>query len=391
MNLKKLEEQRAEKQKELKELLSKADSEERAMNDEENATFQSIEKEIDAIDNTIKAELRAKELLKTKPVKKEQPKADDADIDDDGKPISKEVKNEERAFIDYIKGVVNENRANLTLADNTAIIPSSIAKKIIKKVHDISPLYRLATRYNVKGDLQIPYYDETTSKITVGYATEFTALTGNVGEMNSIELKGYLAGALALISKSLVNNSSFDVVSFVMNDMAESISRFIEKELINGTTNKVTGLLAGITSSQTTTAASATAIIADELIDAQELVPDQFSNCVWIMSRSTRAAIRKLKDSDGNYLLNRDMSARWGYTLLGKDVYTTENMQDIATGETVIAYGDMSGLAVKLSEQINVEVLRETYATQHAIGVVGFVEFDAKVENAQKLAKLVMA
>jgi HK97 family phage major capsid protein len=60
-------------------------------------------------------------------------------------------------------------------------------------------------------------------------------------------------------------------------------------------------------------------------------------------------------------------------------------------GETAIFYGDMSGLAIKLAEEINIEVLREKFATQHAIGVVGWIEIDSKVENAQKIAKLVMA
>ena len=44
----------------------------------------------------------------------------------------------------------------------------------------------------------------------------------------------------------------------------------------------------------------------------------------------------------------------------------------------------MSGLAVKLSEDVNIEVLREKYATQHALGVVGWVELDSKIEIEQK-------
>ena len=56
--------------------------------------------------------------------------------------------------------------------------------------------------------------------------------------------------------------------------------------------------------------------------------------------------------------------------------------------KTIIYYGDMSGLAVKVSEDMNIEILRERFATQHAIGVVGWLEMDAKVENEQKIAKL---
>lgn len=50
----------------------------------------------------------------------------------------------------------------------------------------------------------------------------------------------------------------------------------------------------------------------------------------------------------------------------------------------------MSGLAVKLAEDVSIEILREKYVTQHAIGVVGWIEIDSKIENAQKIAKLVM-
>jgi HK97 family phage major capsid protein len=168
--------------------------------------------------------------------------------------------------------------------------------------------------------------------------------------------------------------------------MSETIARFIEKELINGTSSKVTGL-SGITSGQTKVAAAVAAVTADELIDVQELVADMYqANAVWIMKKSTRTAIRKLKDGEGNYLLNRDMSAKWGYTLLGKDVYVTDNMPAMASDKRSIFYGDYTGLAVKVAENPSIEILREKYATQHAIGVVAWLEMDSKIENAQKIA-----
>ena len=66
-------------------------------------------------------------------------------------------------------------------------------------------------------------------------------------------------------------------------------------------------------------------------------------------------------------------------------------MEDIGAGKTVIYYGDMKGLATKFSEDINIEVLRERFATMHAYGVVGWIEFDSKVQDQQMIAKLVMA
>ena len=108
------------------------------------------------------------------------------------------------------------------------------------------------------------------------------------------------------------------------------------------------------------------------------------------MSKSTRTAIRKLKDKDGNYILNKDATAQWGYTLLGKPVYVSDSMPAMKSNSKAIYYGDMSGLAVKVSENVSIEILREKFATQHAIGVVGWMEIDSKIENQQKIAVLKM-
>lgn len=171
--------------------------------------------------------------------------------------------------------------------------------------------------------------------------------------------------------------------------MAKAISVFIEHECLIGTTGKAEGLT-NVT--RGITAAAADKVKADELIDVQESIPDIYqSGAVWIMNKATRTAIRKLKDSDGNYLLNRDVSARWGYTLLGKDVYCSDAMPKMAAKATAVYYGDFSGLAVKVAEDANIEVLREKYATQHAVGVVAWMEIDTKVEDSQKIAKLTMA
>ena len=296
---------------------------------------------------------------------------------------------EEKAFANYIRGVVtNERDANMTLTDNGAVIPTTIANRIIKKVYDICPILERSTKYNVKGKLDLPYYDESTQAITVAWATEFVDLESSVGKLDSIELSGYLAGALTLVSRSLINNSQVDVVAFVVDRMAYDIARFIENVLLNGG-GSVEGLT-GVTN--ITTAASSTAITADELIKVQGSVKDVFQeNAIWIMNPATRDAIRSLKDGMGRYLLQDDISLPFGKSLLGKPIYVSDNMPTMAAGKVAVYYGDMRGLATKFSEDMNIQVLREKYATQHAIGVVGWLEFDSKVEDAQKIAEIKMA
>ena len=382
MNLKALAEQRAALLAEMETISETAHAETRAYSEEELARADELAAEIRAIDATYKAE-EARAVLAA------SPKA--VPVDGDITPTDK-TEAEERAFAQYIVDAKAEFRAGeLTMSANGAVIPTSIVNKIISKVKEISPLYAMATKYNIGGTITIPYYDESTSAITMGYVEEFTELESHVGQFKSIELKGYLAGTLSVLSLSLINNSQFDIIGYIVNKMAEAIANWVEKELLRGTSQKITGL-SNISAAMTVTAASQTAITADELMDLQDKVIDAFQNgACFIMNRATRSAIRKLKDSDGNYLLNRDISAKWGYTLFGKDVYTTDNADTMAAGKTVIYYGDFSGLAVKLSEDASINVLREKYATQHAVGVYAYMEMDAKIENTQKIACLKMA
>lgn len=382
ITLKALAEQRAALLAEMEAISETAKAETRAYSEEELARADELAAEIRAIDATYKAE-EARAVLAA------SPKA--VPVDGDITPTDK-TEAEERAFAQYIVDSKAEFRAGeLTMSANGAVIPTSIVNKIISKVKEISPLYAMATKYNIGGTITIPYYDESTSAITMGYVEEFTELESHVGQFKSIELKGYLAGTLSVLSLSLINNSQFDVIGYIVNKMAEAIANWVEKELLRGTSQKITGL-STISAAMTVTAASQTAITADEIMELQDKVIDAFQNgACFIMNRETRSAIRKLKDSDGNYLLNRDISAKWGYTLFGKDVYTTDNADTMAAGKTVIYYGDFSGLAVKLSEDASINVLREKYATQHAVGVYAYMELDSKIENAQKIACLKMA
>ena len=382
MNLKALAEQRAALLAEMEAISETAKAETRAYSEEELSRAEELEAQIRAIDATYKAE-EARAVLAA------SPKA--VPVDGDITPSDK-TEAEERAFAQYIVDSKAEFRAGeLTMSANGAVIPTSIVNKIISKVKEISPLYAMATKYNIGGTITIPYYDESTSAITMGYVEEFTELESHVGQFKSIELKGYLAGTLSVLSLSLINNSQFDVLGYIVNKMAEAIANWVEKELLHGTSQKITGL-SNISAAMTVTAASQTAITADEIMELQDKVIDAFQNgACFIMNRETRSAIRKLKDSDGNYLLNRDISAKWGYTLFGKDVYTTDNADTMAAGKTVIYYGDFSGLAIKISEDASINVLREKYATQHAVGVYAYMEMDAKIENAQKIACLKMA
>lgn len=381
--LKKMRENREEKVKALENVLNAAKTENRAMTAEEQASFDAIEKEIADIDKTIEAEERAAKAKNTK------------ETGDNGAEQETQEELEERAFVKYVLGAAAglEERAgelNLTMANNGAIVPTSIANKIIKKVKDISPILSRATVYYMTGELKVPVYGASSGHdVKVAYSDDFTELTADAGKFTSVDLKGYLVGALTLIGRKLKTNAMFNVTDFIVNYMAEEIAAFLEGELLNGTTSKMEGALS---TTNEKTAAAAAAITADELIDLQAQVKQAFqSDACWIMHPETFTAVKKLKDGQNRYLLQDDFTGEFPYRLLGKPVFVSDNMPKIATGKKPVLYGDMSGLSVKIAEQLEIEVLREKYATQHAIGVVAWMELDSKVTDSQRMAVLKMA
>ena len=386
-------------------------SETRELTDDEKEELAEIRDDVKDIKKALGIEDDMREILDSEAeAKKDNVPTEEDNMDracdtekrslDEKKALEIREMNERQAFENYIRGyMVRDTETDMTKTDNGAVIPQTIADKIIRKVYDICPILEKSSQYNVKGTLTIPYYDEASpaDHITVAYAEEFSALTSHSGKFTSINLTGFLAGALTKVSRSLINNAQFNIVDHVIDLMAEHIARFIEHELLigtpadagAGTDAKVLGLS---TLTNAVTAQSASAITADEIVKLHDAIKDRYQrDAIWIMSSATRTALRLLKDEMGRYMLQDDISLPFGTSLLGKPVFVSDNMPEIATGNTVIYYGDCKGLATKFSENINIEVLREKYADEHAVGVIGWFEFDAKVEDQQKMAKLVMA
>lgn len=374
------------------ELTNAAETEGRDLTEDELKEVENNAEEVRSIERQLNARNAVKAMAK-----EVETRADES-------AEAKEETQEEadtRAFAAHIRelyGAMNtrDDLKPLTKGANGAVVPQTIANKIIRKVYDICPIAERATKYEYNGTLNIPKYTEDdTNYINVGFqGAEFAEIEANSGKFTSISLTDFVAGALVLISRQLINASDFDLVGYVIDQMAYSIKRFLERVLLNGSgvISGQTGTVEGLTGVTLNVEAAATnAITSNELIDVQDKVKDEFQeNAIWIMSPATRSAIRKLKDNYGRYLLNENVANAFGRELLGKPVFVSDNMPDMEAGKVAIYYGDLSGLALKFTKNLEIQVLREKYATSYADGINAWFSFDSKVENAQKIAKLTM-
>ena len=379
--MKKLIEKRAALAALLKTMLETVKTENRAFTEDEAKKFDETEAEIKSLDATIKAEERAQNITDVH-VPETSPKA--------AQPTQEEL--EERAFLDFIDGKIKEMRAgeqNINWDNGASSIPTSIAKKIIDEVVDICPILKGAEVYHVKGTLKIPKWTKanSTHDVTVAYTAEFASLTADSGKFTSVDLGGYLAGALVLIGKSVINNSAINVTQFVIKKIAEKVAQFIEGELLKGSgSNAAQG---AIKTTNIVTTGTALEVHLEDLIALQSAIKQAHQkNSCWTMSPSTFTAIKLLKDGDGRPLLEPDITKPFPYVLLGKPVNLSDNMDDIGGNKLAILYGDYSGLSVNFREDIGIEVIREAYHAQHAIGIECWFEFDSKITDEQKLAVL---
>lgn len=385
-DLKKMIEERNNKQEEMTALLDKVKNEERAFTDEENALFDDLEKEITNINLTMEKINKGRKLAEEKP--SEVPSEEKKENEERNMTNENIEKRELELFGQYIRNDVIENRAESTFnkGANGIIIPTTIADKIIAEAFDVSPILDKATLYKVKGKLVIPTYGKNGSDdITVDYAEDFTELTAKAGKFSGVTLEDYLVGALAKIGNSLINNTDIDLANHVIKLLADYVRRFLEGQVLKGSTDKIQGCKDIINKHEVSTPA----ITYDDLVRTKNKVKQAYrKGSFWVMNQDTATALELLKDTNGRPLFNSDPTGEFDGVVLGYPVYTSDNMDGIESGKRPIIFGNFSGLALKVSKKIEIQVLREKYATEHATGVVAWLEADAKIENYQTLASL---
>ncbi len=391
MNIKKLTEDKNSKTTEMQTLLDNVKAEERAFTEDEQKLFDKLKGEIEAINNTIKAFEDSRELVDED--EKEAKKEEEDKMTEEERAIEVEQRDISN-FASFIRNNILSERAegdNFAQGTNGVIVPTTIANKIIKTAYNMSPILEKATKYNTKGNLEIPVYGKTEAgkDITVGYSEDFQELVESAGAFSSVTLKDHLIGALSKIGNSLINNTDIDLVNIVINIIAEYVKLFLEGEALKGTDGKITGCK-DIPESQTHKTVGGVMTF-DDLVKTKNKVIQAFrKGSIWVGSQNTQTELELMKDANDRPLFQPDPSGEFDGMVLGYPYYVSDNMEDIAVGNTPLYFGNFSGLAVKTTKELEIQVLREKYATQHATGVVAWLEADIKVEHLQKLSKLVI-
>ena len=260
------------------------------------------------------------------------------------------------------------------------LVPDEYERTLVEALEEENIFRQLAKVIQTSsGDRKIPV---VASKGTASWIDEEGAYTESDDSFAQVSIGAYKLGTMIKVSEELLNDSVFDLESYIAREFARRIGTKEEEAFFTGDgTGKPLGILAASGGAETgVTAASATAVTADELIDLFYSLKSPYrKNAVWVLNDSTIKAIRKLKDNNGQYLWQPSMVAGTPDTILGRPVKTSAYMPAIAAGAKTIAFGDFSYYWIADRQGRSFKRLNELYAANGQVGFLGSQRVDGKM------------
>lgn len=357
-----------------------------ALSVEDDATYSKMEKEFDELTASItRAQRRANmEMEMNKPV--------NAPITAKPMVMTEPEDSTGRASKGYKKNFWNAMRRKQmtpemvnalqigTDSEGGYLVPDEYEKTLVEALEEENIFRKLAHVISTSsGDRKIPV---VASKGSASWVDEEGTIPDSDDAFNQVSIGAYKLGTLIKVSNELLNDSVFNLESYISKEFARRIGSKEEDAFFNGNgTGKPVGIFNATGGAEVgVTAASATAITADEIIDLfYSLKAPYRKNAVWILNDATIKAIRKLKDNNGNYLWQPSLTSGTPDTILGRPVYTSSYVPTIAAGAKTIAFGDFSYYWIADRAGRNFKKLTELYAANDQTGFVATQRVDGKL------------
>ena len=305
------------------------------------------------------------------------------------------------AYVDAeVRNVLKEYRVQ-TGGTNSAggfTVPVELATFIEKAMIATGPMYtsNLFTVINSADGrtFNIPTIDDTS--VAAEAHTEGTQPTDDGGKDATFAQKSLSAYAFdsewIRWSAELNADSILNMESLLGELIGERLGRIANSKLTTGSgSSDVEGIVTNSAAGKT--AAATAAVTADEIIDLIHSVDPAYRTApstAIMMNDSTLAAIRKLKDGDGNYLWQMgNYQAGIPQNLLGYNVVVNQAMDSLAAAKKVILFGDMSKFYVRKVGAPSIYVARERFAPDY--GILGYIRFDGVLTNTAAIKHLITA
>lgn len=303
---------------------------------------------------------------------------------------------EERAALTSGYASVEHRAQTTTSTAGGYTIPTEMMNMLVKSMAAWGPMYdeNVATviTTNSGATIQIPTVNDT-SRSVVAHSQGVTLTDDGSADVTfgqkTLDAYAYNTKWLR-VSKELADDSIFAMEQILADLLGEGLGRAANTQLTTGTGSSAPN---GVVTASTLgkTAASATAITADEIIDLLHSVDPAYRmgpKVAFMFNDATLAVIRKLKDGQGNYLWQMgDVTAGAPGTLLGYRYHVNQAMPSIATGNKVVLFGDFSKYYVRKVGAPLVGAMQDKDFFP-GYGVAGYIRFDGELVDTAAVKHL---
>jgi HK97 family phage major capsid protein len=385
MTINELIEKRANLWKAMDAFLKAQTNDKGVLSEEDDAKYVAMEHDFDNLSKEIKRleKRNAIEAELNMPVNR--PIVGKPMVEDEDEKTGRVSKNYKKSFWNVMRSkTVRPEVADAlqigTDSEGGYLVPDEFENTLVEALEEENIFRKLAHVINTSsGDRKIPV---VATKGTASWVDEEGTISDSDDAFNQVSIGAYKLGTLIKVSNELLNDSAFNLESYISKEFGRRIGSKEEEAFFTGNgTGKPIGIFNTTGGAEVgVTTASSTAITADEIIDLfYSLKAPYRKKAVWILNDATIKAIRKLKDTTGNYLWQPALTAGTPDTILGRPVYTSSYVPTIAAGAKTIAFGDFSYYWIADRQGRIFKKLNELYAATDQTGFVATQRVDGKL------------
>jgi len=387
---------RAKLIKEMREILDVASAEGRNLSAEETQKYDRIEADVDGFTATVdrqekqtRAEMSIKDDVgEARSTSRAMTRQDTTASDEYRKVFDKYLRLGNNALVGEEARTLTEG----TDSEGGYLTETILEKRLVETLQDSNIMRQISTVLNTTSDRTISVVD------TVGDAA-WLAESGTYLPVDTAfsqtSLSAYKASTLMLISEELLNDSVFDLTTFVSQIFGRRLGELEEAAMVDSSgSGRPTGATQG--ASTGTTLATLNTITADDVINLHYSLKRQYRrNASFLFNDSTIRDIRKLQSTGNDYLWQPSLQAGEPDRVLGSPVYSSYDMPTIDSGTESKCglYGDFKmGYYIADRGGTSFQRLNELYAV--SAGAVGFRAYrrvDGKVVLPEAIKLMINA
>ncbi len=274
--------------------------------------------------------------------------------------------------------------------DGGYLVPEEYDSRLIEGLEEENIFRRLGTTITTSGERKI---NIAGSKPAAAWIDEGEALTFGDAKFDQINLDAHKLHVAVKVTEELLYDNAFGLENYLIRAFSRALANAEEDAFLNGDgTGKPLGIFAEQGGGEIgVTAASATEITADEIINLVYALKRPYrKKAKFIMNDATIAALRKLKDENGQYLWQPSLQAGEPDRLFGYEVMTSAYVPVIEAGKPVIAFGDFSYYNIGDRGVRSFAELKELFAGNGMVGFVAKERVDGKLVLAEAVQILKM-